>query len=104
MNNNQCYIQEPFLRSQTNAQLLIQFLFFTEHTGSLLFSPQPTHTLSPNFFSPSAICSHTFFTEQYHYWGPQVQCTSNTVLTYQNEGQKSETLTSNSTTNPTFQS
>ena len=49
-----------------------------------------THTLSPNFFSPPThlLFSHIFFTEQHRYYSSHVQCTSNAMLTHQNEGKK----------------
>ena len=103
MNNNQCHAEQSILRSQQLFSSSFNSLSSTKHISSLLYSPQPDW---PNFYSPSTyhLFSHIFFTEQHSYYSPHVQCTSHTILTHQNEGQKIETLTNQAIPNLIHQS
>ena len=97
MHNNQCHAEQSFLRSHQLLSYSFNSLSSTQHISSLLFPPQPHSHPPTQFLYPTHILlSHTFFTEQRIYYGPHVQCTSNTMLTHLNEGQKSETLTNQS--------
>ena len=80
--------QKPPLLSYT-----FNSLSSTHHISSLLFSPQPhSHPPSQIIYPTHLLFSHIFFTEQHSYYSPHVQRTSYTMLTHQNEGEKSETM------------
>ena len=57
VNNNQCHSEKSFPRSQQLLSYSFNSLSFTEH---YYFHHSPTHTPSPNFFSPSTFCSHIY--------------------------------------------
>ena len=88
MNNNQCHAEQSFLRSHQLLSYSLNSLSSTQHISSLLFSLQPHSHPPTQFLQPTHLLfSHIFFIEQHSYYGPHVQCTSNTMLTHQNEGQ-----------------
>jgi len=79
----------------TVVQLLIQFPVFYRTCGFItLFTTAPLTPSHPiPLAHPSGVLTYIFFTAQHHYYSPYVYFTSNTILTQQNGGQKSETMT-----------
>jgi len=90
----------------TVAQLFIQFPVFHKNTSvHYYFHHSPTHTLSPNSFSPPPFCSHTYSSLNnipimaHMFNALQLQCWHSKM-----RNKKSETLTNHWTPNLMYRS